>query len=147
MRVKGLKTNSNEKGNSYGHMAFNMRATNNFANVSAMAYLVNVFPDGDVKDYFNDLCIATSDDLYALSTLVQWLWRSRIARIHTSLSLCSSRAEMRGLFREWLASELHSRVSSKRKMWAAKHQLQAAQTPDRQGRRWVQPPEFNRRWV
>jgi hypothetical protein len=62
-------------------MAFNMRATNDYANVRAMAYLVNVFPNKDIKDYFNEQGVPTSDDLLAVSTLVQWLWRGCISRM------------------------------------------------------------------
>jgi hypothetical protein len=60
----------------------------------------------DVRSYFDEQDIPTSEDLYAISTLVQWLWRSRIRqepRLPITVYLPSER--MRGLFLEWLWSD------------------------------------------
>jgi hypothetical protein len=134
MRVKGLRSDSDEKDNAYGYMAFNMRATNDYRNVSAMAYLVNVFQDGDVKEYFDDLDIPTSEDLYAISTLVQWLWRSRIREnVPRPVSVFIPSERMRGLFREWLAAD-STQGFVERKMAEAREALERLKKG-----RWTRP--------
>jgi hypothetical protein len=45
-----------------------------------------------------------SDDLFALSTLVQWLWRARI-RNHQPVKLYIPSERMRDLFDRWLMSD------------------------------------------
>jgi hypothetical protein len=123
MRVEGPKSDSKAEDNAYGYMAFNMRATNDYANVRAMAYLVNVFPNKDIKDYFNEQGVETSDDLLAVSTLVQWLWRGCIRKDKPEpLYVYVPSERMRGLFREWLAAD-STKEFVDRKMEGARQEL------------------------
>jgi hypothetical protein len=78
LKGPGYGRNSDREGDSYGFIPWNCRATNDYMKVTAGAYLVNVYYHPVVKGYFVDLGVNVSDDLFALSTLVQWCWRSCI---------------------------------------------------------------------
>jgi hypothetical protein len=137
MRVKGLKTDCNEDGKGCGFLAFNTRATNAYRNVEALAYPMNVYQHGDVRSYFEEQGIATSEDLYAISTLVQWLWRSRIRqepRQPVTIYLPSER--MRGLFLEWLWSD-STKVFVEEKMEGARRALEVSRSPG--AKPWTKP--------
>jgi hypothetical protein len=129
MRVPRLRTDSKVDGEAHGFLALNARATNAYRNVEALAYPVNVYQHGDVRSYFNQRDIATSEDLYAISTLVQWLWRSRIRqepRQPITVYLPSER--MRGLFLEWLWSD-STKAFVDEKMEGARRALEVSRSP------------------
>jgi hypothetical protein len=139
MRVKGLKTDCNEDGKACGFLAYNTRATNAYRNVEAMAYPMNVYQHGDVRSYFDEQRIPTSEDLYAISTLVQWLWRSRIRKEpRESITVYLPSERMRGLFLEWLHTD-STRAFVDEKMAGARRALEATQKPDAKGRAWIKP--------
>ena len=58
-------------------MPVNSKATNKFRNKASLAY-INRFQDPIVAGYFEDHGIEVRSDLFALTELVQWIWRSRI---------------------------------------------------------------------
>ena len=60
------------------YVPFNSRATNDYRERTNLAYLINVFIDPDILQYFNSYGVDLDQDLYAVSTLVQWLCRSAI---------------------------------------------------------------------
>ena len=67
------------KGYTKGFCQYNIRATNSFNTCYGLAYMVNVFPHYSLVSYFNSKQMSGIDaDVYALSTLLQWIWRSRI---------------------------------------------------------------------
>jgi hypothetical protein len=139
MRVKGLKTDCNEDGEACGFLAYNTRATNAYRNVEAMAYPMNVYQHGDVRSYFDERDIPTSEDLYAISTLVQWLWRSRIRKEpRESVTVYLPSERMRGLFLEWLHTN-STKAFVDEKMEGARRALEATRKPDSKGRVWVKP--------
>lgn len=83
----------------------NARATNEYAERRAVAYLINRFMNRDKAAFFQDNNVSVNEDLYALSELVQWLWRSRIRNgepIHAYIP--SER--MRGLLDKWSKYEI-----------------------------------------
>lgn len=83
----------------------NARATNEYADRRAVAYLMNRFMNRDKAAFFQDNGISVNEDLYALSELVQWLWRSRIRNgepIHAYIP--SER--MRELLEAWAKYEI-----------------------------------------
>lgn len=96
-RLKGL-------GYSKGHLSFNARATNDYQHKTALAYLVNIYPHVNVLMYFRKKGIKVNQEEYALSILIQWIWRSKIRDTNSDekivLYLPSER--MRNLFLEWL---------------------------------------------
>lgn len=88
-RVKTDRIKSLLKGIGYGKDAihfvpFNIRATNKYQHKRALAYLINVYPHQTLTMYFNlkktDKDIKLNLDAYALSHLIQWIWRSSIRR-------------------------------------------------------------------
>ena len=68
------------KGNGYtkGHVAYNARATNDYRHKTTLAYLVNRFPRPPILRYFQTKGIQIDAERYALSELIQWIWRSQI---------------------------------------------------------------------
>ncbi|MBV2126115.1 MAG: hypothetical protein KUF75_13245 [Candidatus Thiodiazotropha sp. (ex Ctena orbiculata)] len=82
----------------------NLKATNDLIDKRSLAYLCNVHFHPSISNYFNDRKVPISNDLYALSELVQWLWRSQIRRgdpIH--IFIPSQR--MRDLLAAWLNTD------------------------------------------
>ena len=139
MRVKGLKTDCAEDGKGCGFLPYNTRATNAYRNVKAMAYPMNVYQHGDVRSYFDEQDIPTSEDLYAVSTLVQWLWRSRIRKEpREGITVYLPSERMRGLFLEWLHTD-STKAFVDEKMEGARKALEASRQPDSKGRAWIKP--------
>ena len=91
-------------GEAYGFLPWNAQATNDYCEVEAMAYLLNVYYHPTVKAYFEHLGGNVSQDLYALSALLQWVWRSRIRRSQP-IKLFIPSERMRDLFSRWLAAD------------------------------------------
>jgi hypothetical protein len=91
-------------GEAYGFLPWNAQATNDYCEVEAMAYLLNVYYHPTVKAYFDHLGGNVSPDLYALSALLQWVWRSRI-RHSQPIKLYIPSDGMRDLFTRWLTAD------------------------------------------
>ena len=66
-----------------------------------MAYLVNVFIRPRLAQYYHDCGVEPNEELYALSQMVQWIWRSQIRR-DDSINLYVPSERMRELFKAWL---------------------------------------------
>jgi hypothetical protein len=91
------------KGYAKRFLAFNSRSTNKYANTTALAYCSNVFMNVGQKLYYQQNGAVVDDDAYALSTMVQWVWRSAIRNGgHIQIYIPSER--MRTLFCDWLDS-------------------------------------------
>lgn len=56
----------------------NAKATDEFKHKQALAYLVDRHQSPIVAGYFQDMGIPIREDLFALTELIQWIWRSRI---------------------------------------------------------------------
>lgn len=91
------------KGYSNEHVAFNKRATNAFRNKTVLAYCSNVFVRPEKKKYFAQFGIKYDEEGYALSILVQWVWRSAI-RDGKPISIYIPSKRMRGLLVGWINS-------------------------------------------
>jgi len=91
------------KGNGYakGFVEFNARATNQYRHKTTLAYLVNRFPRTAINRYFQTKDIKIDADQYALSELIQWVWRSQI-RNGKSINLYIPSSRMRGLLHDWI---------------------------------------------
>ena len=91
------------KGERYtkGFVAFNCRATNEHIEKRSMAYLCNVFPNPIIRQYLNGQNIGVNSDLYALSEMLQWIWRSQIRRLDP-INLFIPSERMRNLLHLWL---------------------------------------------
>lgn len=90
-------------GNGYkrGFVACNCKGTNDFANKSSLAYLINLYLPPELCIYAEHYDIKINQDLYSLSALIQWIWRSRI-RNKEPINLYIPSERMRRLLTEWL---------------------------------------------
>lgn len=100
---KAQKADLKGSGYAKGFVPVNTKATNEYADKETLAYLCNLFPHPVIKGYFMDQGIPFHDDLYALSEMIQWIWRSRIRRFEPITVFIPSE-RMRRLFEEWLNS-------------------------------------------
>lgn len=86
-------------------IAHNVRATNEYADRRAVAYLINRFMNKNKMAFFQENGISVNEDLYAISELVQWLWRSRI-RNSEPIQAYIPAERMRGLLKAWANYEV-----------------------------------------
>jgi hypothetical protein len=87
------------------HVTMNTRATNAYRDRTAVAYLVNRFFNVPVEKYFKALNVAISQDQFALSEMIQFIWRSAI-RDGKPIDLFVPSARMRGLLFDWFNGNL-----------------------------------------
>lgn len=66
------------KGYTKGWIPLNSRATNDYANKQSLAYVCNRFLNPFVEKFFSMRDIKVEENEYALSELLQWIWRSQI---------------------------------------------------------------------
>lgn len=90
------------KGYSAGFLTYNKRATNDFANKHYLAFCLNVYMMPWIQNYLSRIgATKVSQGMYALSVLIQWLFRSAIRKgEEVWLYLPSKR--MRLLLKGWL---------------------------------------------
>lgn len=83
----------------------NTRATNEYADRWALAYVYNRYLNPQEKAFFEENGVSINLGALAVSDLLQWIWRSRIRRGEPiRLYLPSSR--MRGLLKAWADYEI-----------------------------------------
>lgn len=90
------------KGFYYSNLAFNTKATNDFRDRDVLAYCVNIFMQPAEKQYFLSKNINVLEDEYALSVMIQWIWRSAI-RDGKEIWIYIPSKRMRTLLRNWIA--------------------------------------------
>lgn len=89
------------KGYSKGFVSCNARATNRLRHKDTLVYCINVYFNPVLKNYFFDHGVKVKEDEYALSELVQWIWRSGI-RENQEIWLYIPSKRMRDLLTNWL---------------------------------------------
>lgn len=89
------------RGFSKQHDVFNLRATNKYRSRHVLAYCVNVFASPDKVKFFQDHGIVYNEDAYALSIMVQWIWRSAI-RDGDEIYIYIPSRRMRELLLDWM---------------------------------------------
>lgn len=90
------------KGYSSGFVTFNKRATNDYADRHQLAYCLNVFMMPWMKNYLVKIGAGeVNQDMYALSVLIQWIFRSAIRKGEEVWIYVPSR-RMRYLLVKWL---------------------------------------------
>lgn len=85
----------------YGFLSCNSRSTNKYGNCFNLAYCLNVYLHPSVIQFFKQKGIVIDEDLYALSEMIQWIWRSRI-RNGESINIYIPSIRMRMLLESWL---------------------------------------------
>lgn len=81
-----------------------MRATNEYRQKKALVYLVNVFYNPLIERFFRDKEIILDEDAYALSELLQWMFRSCI-RDKKPITIYIPSRRMRTLLQNWINKE------------------------------------------
>lgn len=93
------------KGYTKGFIPINTRATNQYSHTNILVHCANIFLHPDIEHFFSKRNIKVNEDLYALSELLQWIWRSAI-RNDENISLYIPSKRMRRLLIQWLECEI-----------------------------------------
>lgn len=77
------------------------RATNAYRNCSHLAYMINRFADPNMKKFFYTKGCVVDEEQFALSEMLQWIWRSAI-RDDKPIDLYIPSSRMRKLLTDWM---------------------------------------------
>lgn len=101
---KDCKQKLSGKGYSKGFVACNCRATNDHKNATCLMYGVNWYENPEITKFFKQHGIQIDQDMIALSTLLQWIWRSniRISDSTKKINIYIPSKRMRNLLVHWL---------------------------------------------
>ncbi|MBM7565762.1 DEAD/DEAH box helicase family protein [Paenibacillus sacheonensis] len=80
-----------------------MRATNDYIDKHHLVYLMNRFMNPIEKKFFEQYGVSVQQDTWAISELIQWVWRSRI-RTGQSIQIYIPSRRMRDLFHRYLTT-------------------------------------------
>lgn len=89
------------KGYAKGFVSCNMRATNDFKERVSVAYLLNRYLDPYIKNFFIHNGVKVDEDAYALSEMIQWIFRSAIRDGQKIYAYIPSK-RMRTILKSWL---------------------------------------------
>lgn len=89
------------KGYTKAYVVFNARATNEFRDKDHLIYLANIFMNPNDKMFYQQHGVEIDDDMYALSIMVQWIWRSAI-RDGKEIYLYIPSKRMRTILQNWI---------------------------------------------
>lgn len=89
------------KGYTKSFIACNSRATNQYSDRYNLVYALNIYVNPGIDHFLMQRDAYLDRDMYALSELVQWIWRSRI-RKGESINLYIASDRMKRLFVDWL---------------------------------------------
>lgn len=84
-----------------GFVPCTTRATNEFRDRHNLLYLINLYFEPLILNYFKDHGAEVDEEAYSLSELVQWVWRSAI-RCGEDVNIYIPSRRMRALLQEWL---------------------------------------------
>lgn len=98
---KDYKSQLKGKGYTKGFLAVNARATNEYRDRTSVAYPVNIFLNPFVKNFFITNGIEVDEDGYALSEMLQFIWRSAI-RDGKEIWVYVPSVRMRDLLKDWI---------------------------------------------
>lgn len=89
------------KGYSKGFLSSNIRATNEYRNRIAVAYLINKYFNPCIKNFFVQNGVTVDEDAYAVSEMLQFIWRSAI-RDKKEIWIYIPSIRMRSLLENWI---------------------------------------------
>ena len=84
-----------------GFVSHNARATNKYREKRNLAYLVNKFLPPALVQYFGKKGVEVNEELFAVSELIQWLFRSAL-RDENPVALFLPSERMRTLLNKWI---------------------------------------------
>jgi hypothetical protein len=91
------------KGYTSSYVVFNQRASNGYRNRTCLAYACNVYMNVSQANFLRSVGVYPNQDEYALSTMIQWIWRSAI-RDGKPISIYVPSRRMRELLVSWMDS-------------------------------------------
>lgn len=91
------------KGYTKSFLTFNARATNAYKDRECLVYIANLFMNVNEKVFYETHGVTVDEDTYALSVMVQWIWRSAI-REGREVYLYIPSKRMRSLLINWIES-------------------------------------------
>ncbi|RKD75253.1 hypothetical protein ATL39_0952 [Sinobaca qinghaiensis] len=101
--IKDMRTKLQGKGYTKGFIPWNTRATNNYQEKHNLAFLLNIYMNPIEKRFFENAGVKVNQDLLAVSSLLQWIWRSNIRKENaTQVNLYIPSLRMRTLLYQWL---------------------------------------------
>jgi len=106
--VGAFKDYANElKNKKYGaeFAPINLRVTNEFSNKTSIAYVVNRYMNPIITNYLKSHDIKVNQDLYALSEMVQFIFRSAV-REGNKIKLFVPSYRMREILVNWLDNKI-----------------------------------------
>jgi len=89
------------KGYAKGFLSSNIRATNEYRDRTAIAYLINKFFNPYVKNFFVSNGVEVDEDAFAVSEMLQFIWRSAI-REGNEIWVYVPSSRMRMLLERWI---------------------------------------------
>lgn len=89
------------KGYTKSFLTFNAKATNAYRNRTHLVYMVNVFMNVNDKKFYQKHGVQVNEDMFALSIMVQWIWRSAI-RDGEEVYLYIPSSRMREILINWI---------------------------------------------
>ena len=97
---KDFRNDIKGEGYTRGFVYCNCKGTNEYRHKESLAYLINLFPPKNIVRFFEYQGIKFDIDMYSLSELLQWIWRSRI-RDGYPINLYIPSQRMRKLLDDW----------------------------------------------
>lgn len=101
---KDYKKYISGKGYTKGYLPLNIRASNEYRDRTAVAYVANRYFNPVIKNFFAQKGIEVDEDGYALSEMLQFLWRSAIRDGHRITVYVPSK-RMRMLLENWIEEQ------------------------------------------
>lgn len=98
---KGEMSKVKGKGYTKAFVTFNTKATNQYKDRDCLVYVANLFMNVNEKKFYELHGIYIDEDMYALSIMVQWIWRSAI-REGGEVNLYIPSRRMRNLLIDWM---------------------------------------------
>lgn len=95
------KAHMQGKGYTKSFLTFNAKATNAYRNKTHLVYMVNVFMNVNDKKFYQKHGVEVDEDMFALSIMVQWIWRSAI-RDGEEVYLYIPSSRMRNILINWI---------------------------------------------
>ena len=89
------------KGYSKSFLIFNAKAMNAYRKKDHLIYPVNIFMNVNEKKFYRSHGIKVDEDMFALSVMVQWIWRSAI-RDGKEINIYIPSKRMRTLLINWI---------------------------------------------
>lgn len=102
------------KGYTKGFLSINMRATNEYRERTSIAYIANRYINPVIKNFFAKHNVFVDEDGFALSEMLQFIWRSAI-RDKKEVYVYVPSIRMRNLLKDWvLENSLESQIQKEK---------------------------------